>query len=327
MILNVAGDRLAAALKRLGVDRAAIEGFTPALVLEWGETLLLVVVTLVAGRLAIRFSHLVIRRMLDVTDGGRVRVLSEQRATTLSGLLINVASYVINFIVILTVLQIFGIPTEHVLAGAGIIGLAVGFGAQNLVKDIITGFFILYEDQFGVGDVVSLADVQGTVEEMGLRVTKIRDFDGSLHIIPNSDIRQVNNRSRGTSRIMLDVAIAYEDDVDRAIEVLEDLCSEFTDEVLVEGPKVLGVQALGDSSVTIRLLARTRALEHWAVERRLRLAAKKLLDEAGIEIPYPRLVMVPAQATKIGQTLEALRRGPLGDTASGDGLPAEVPGM
>ncbi len=292
-------------LTSLGLPVEITEQLTPTLVLAWGQKLALVALTILAGRLALRLIRVVIEKAVTGSDEGRVRLLSAQRANTLSSLLNSVANYVINFIVILTVLQLFGVPTQHVLAGAGIFGLAIGFGAQNLVRDMITGFFILYEDQFGVGDVIEVAGVTGTVEEMGFRVTKIRDFDGSLHIIPNGDIQQVRNCSRGHSRVIVDVDVAYEEDIDRALTVLSDYCANFEDEVLVEGPTVLGVVALGESSVTIRMLARSKPLEHWGLERRIRLGAKKALDEAGVEIPYRRLVLVPTEATKIQHVLDS----------------------
>jgi len=280
------------------------ERVAAGLLVEWGKTVLLIVLTIVVGRLALRFVQVVIRTTFELSDSRRVRLLSEQRVSTLTGLLMSVASYAVNFLIILTVLQLLGIPTAHVLAGAGIVGLAVGFGAQNFVKDIIGGFFILYEDQFGVGDVVSLAGVQGTVEEMGLRVTRIRDFDGSLHVVPNGDIGQVNNRSRGTSRIILDVEVAYEEELAEVLAVLERVCSQFKNEALVEAPRVLGVQALGESAIVIRLFARTEPLEHWGLERQLRLEVKKALDAAGIEIPYRRLVILPREESASARTVE-----------------------
>jgi small conductance mechanosensitive channel len=274
--------------------------------IQWGEKLVLIVLVIFGGRLALRLSHALIEKSIDASDDGPVPLMSEQRADTLQGLLCSVASYLINFIVILTVLQLLGIPIQTVLAGAGIAGLAVGFGAQNLIRDVITGFFILYEDHFGVGDAVTLAGVTGTVEEMGLRVTKIRDFDGSLHIVPNGDIGQVNNQSRGTSRVVVNVDVAYEEDVEEALRLLEELCEQFEDQVIVDGPRVLGVQELGASAVTIGLFVRTEAREHFDIGRRLRLEAKKTLDDAGIEIPYERLVLVPPDATKIGRSFAPL---------------------
>ncbi|MRG85572.1 mechanosensitive ion channel family protein [Salinibacillus xinjiangensis] len=220
--------------------------------------------------------------------------LSENRAKTLEKLLINVYSYAILFVLIITLLSIFHIPIAPLLAGAGVVGLAIGFGAQGLVSDVVTGFFILLERQIEVEDYVTAAGLSGIVEELGLRTTKIRDFDGTLHFIPNRNISNVSNHSRGNMRALVDISIAYEENVAEAIQLLQKVCDDFAakDDRIKEGPDVVGVQGFGSSDVVLRIIAQTENLEQWDVERQLRKELKAALDQAGIEIPYPHQVNV-----------------------------------
>ncbi|HEX6988359.1 MAG TPA: mechanosensitive ion channel family protein, partial [Bacillota bacterium] len=170
-----------------------------------------------------------------------------------------------------------------------------GFGAQSLVRDVLAGFFILFEDQFQVGDHVELAGVEGFVEEIGFRVTKVRAWDGSIHIIPNGEITRVRNAARAPMRIMFEVRIAYDEDTERALQVLQDACDKFSgDPRVTSGPTVLGVSSLDESWLTVLIWGYARPGEQWAVGRELRLAVKKALDAAGIRVPYPRTVFMPA---------------------------------
>src|SRR5699024_1051914 len=220
--------------------------------------------------------------------------ISSKRAKTLGNILKKVANWILTFIWIIMTLDLFNINTTSILATAGIGGLAIGFGAQSLVQDLITGFFILLEDQYSVGDYVQIEDYNGIVEDLGLRVTKIRDFTGELYIIPNGNIQTVTNRTRGMMRAAVDVSIAYEEDIDNAINVLEKTCEEIrrSSDVILEGPTVVGVENLGEYSVDIRIVAQTIAMEQWAVEREIRKEAKEALEKADIEIPYPRTVII-----------------------------------
>ncbi|MCP8616039.1 mechanosensitive ion channel family protein [Salirhabdus salicampi] len=220
--------------------------------------------------------------------------LSEGRAKTLEKLMLSTYSYVLFFMMIVTVLSILQIPIGPLLAGAGILGLAIGFGAQGLVSDVVTGFFILLERQIDVDDYISVAGLSGIVEEIGLKTLKLRDFDGTLHYIPNRDISNVSNHSRGTMRALVDIGIAYGENIDEAVKVLKRVCEEFaaSDERIEEGPDVLGVQSLGSSDVVIRVIAKTVSMEQWSVERALRQKLKEALDQAGIEIPFPHRVLI-----------------------------------
>lgn len=217
--------------------------------------------------------------------------MDEKKTNTLIGLTKSVIRYTVYIIMLISVLNVLNIPTQSILATAGLGGLAIGFGAQNLVKDIISGFFILLEDQYAVGDYVSIDDAKGTVEDMGLRTTKIRSFNGDLHIIPNGDIKTVINHSRGNSLAIVDVAISYESDIEKAIGVLKNICLEFyknNKDRLVEEPSVLGITRFGESDVGLRLIARTLPLKHWAIEREIRMLIKEAFEEGGIEVPYPK---------------------------------------
>ncbi len=251
-----------------------------------------------AGLLLILFAIIkpigkkVIHRL--ISNYGKHQKLTEGRQKTLEKLLVNVFSYLLSFFLIVTLLGILNIPIGPFLAGAGIIGLAIGFGAQGLVSDVVTGFFILLEHQIDVDDYVTTAGYDGVVEEVGLRTTKIRGFDGTLHFVPNRNISGVSNHSRGNMRALVDIGISYDENIEQAIEVLQKVCDDFSqnDNRMKEGPNVLGVQSLGASDVVLRVIGKTGNMEQWAVERDLRRKMKEALDQAGIEIPYPHQVYV-----------------------------------
>ncbi|MCL6611724.1 MAG: mechanosensitive ion channel family protein [Peptococcaceae bacterium] len=257
-----------------------------------GLIALKVIGVVVAARLAARFGRTAITQTFarkELQKG----LIEDRRAQTLESLLKNGVTYLIFFLAGLMVLQIFNVNTSAILASAGILGLAVGFGAQNLVRDVISGFFIIFEDQFAVGDYVEAAGVVGVVEEIGLRTCKIRRWTGQLQIIPNGEISKVTNYNRGRMMALAVVGIAYEEDIDRAIEVLRRECEAAHREIpaIVEVPVVQGVVALEDFAVKIRAVAMTVPGEQWAVERELLRRFKNALDREGIEIPYPRRVI------------------------------------
>ena len=180
------------------------------------------------------------------------------------------------------------------------VGFVVGIGAQSLVKDLINGFFILFEDQYGVGDHVTIGTFSGIVETIGIRTTVIRDFSADVHLIPNGTINQVTNHSRGNIRFIVDVDISYEEDIDNAINVITNVCNKYKNENenIVEPIEVLGVNSLNASSVTIRIIGKTKPLKQWEAERELRKRVKKVLDEEGIEIPYPKTQLVNKEGDK-----------------------------
>lgn len=220
--------------------------------------------------------------------------LSTGRALTLQSLSLNIFSYILIFIFIVMVFEVFNYDAKALLAGAGVIGLAVGFGAQGLVSDVVTGFFLLLEKQIDVGDYITVADFDGVVEQVGLRTTQIRGFDGTLHYVPNREITKVSNHSRGNMRALVDIGISYDDDIEHAMAVLQEACDKVAidDQSIVEGPNVIGVQALGTSDVVIRILAKTENMQQWFVERNLRKAMKEALDANNIEIPFSHQVLI-----------------------------------
>ncbi|TWI55857.1 mechanosensitive ion channel family protein [Halalkalibacter nanhaiisediminis] len=220
--------------------------------------------------------------------------ISRGRIKTLKKLSINVFSYVLVFIFITIVISIFGLDATALIAGAGIVGLAIGFGAQGLVSDVVTGFFLLLEKQIDVDDYVTAGGIDGIVEEVGLRTTQIRGFDGTLNYIPNREISSVSNHSRGNMRALVDMSISYDDNIDEAIAVLQNACDRIAaeDSSIKDGPNVIGVQGLGDSDVIIRILAKTENMAQWAVERKLRKELKEALDANNIQIPFPHQVYI-----------------------------------
>lgn len=220
--------------------------------------------------------------------------MSAGRVKTLEKLSINAYSYILIFIFITIIMNIFELSITGLIAGAGVVGLAIGFGAQGLVSDVVTGFFILLEKQIDVGDYVTIGSIDGIVEEVGLRNTQIRSFDGTLHYIPNREIGSVSNHSRGNMRALVDISISYDENIDEAITVMQAVCDKIAmeEEAIKEGPDVIGVQGLGDSDIVIRIVAKTENMLQWEVERKLKKALKEALDANNIEIPYPHQVYV-----------------------------------
>ncbi len=217
---------------------------------------------------------------------------SAGRIQTLERLTLSIFSYTIGFILIVIIFGIFQLDVSALIAGAGVVGLAIGFGAQGLVSDVVTGFFLLLERQMDVGDVVTLSTYNGVVEEVGLKTTKLRDFDGTLHYIPNRQIASLSNHSRGNMRALVDISVPYEEDVDYAISIIQRICDEIkqTNPNLVEGPDVIGVQLLGQSEVSIRVIAQTVNGEQYGVERIIKKAINEAFTSHELKIPYPRQV-------------------------------------
>ncbi len=254
---------------------------------------------MVAGAcLAILWSvKLVSRAVRKAVDDGDDSTTSdaERRAETLGSVLNNTARVVVVVFFLLMTLQEFGINIGPLVAGAGIAGVALGFGAQSLVKDVISGFFLLMENQFGVGDIISVDEKHtGTVERMTLRVTQIRDSEGKAHFIPNGSVVRVVVLSKEFARAQVDVGVGYDTDIERAIALLAEigrkLSEDWPDRVL-EPTQVLGVEALGESSVTLRTLTKTAPAKQWEVARELRKRILVAFRGAGIEIPYPQQVV------------------------------------
>lgn len=220
----------------------------------------------------------------------------EQRTRTLLSLMRSVGVVMIVVMFLFMTLNALGVQLGPLLAGAGVVGLAVSFGAQSLVKDVISGLFMLFENQFGVGDVIRIEGVSGTVEKMTLRVVVLRDVHGAVHIVPNGQITKVSNLTRSWSRAVLDVAVSHSEDPDRVIAVLRELGGELYAEpewkpLLVEEVQVPGIENLTDTAVTIRVMAKTLPLKQWDVARELRRRIKLRFDRDGIAIPQATQTM------------------------------------
>lgn len=218
---------------------------------------------------------------------------SDQRATTLGAVLKSVTGGVIWVMAALIALGEVGVSLGPLIAGAGIAAFAVGFGAQTLVRDFLAGIFIVIEDQYGVGDIVDVGEAAGTIEQVTLRTTRLRDVEGALWVVPNGEIRRVGNKSQIWSRAILDIGVAYDTDLDQAADIMKAVADELwheqrEGETVLEEPAVWGVQELGDSAIVLRLAVKTDPAEQWATGRLLRLRIKKAFDAAGIEIPFPQ---------------------------------------
>lgn len=215
-----------------------------------------------------------------------------QRAKTIGSVLKSVASFVIMGLALAYVLQVLGVNLGPILASAGVVGVAVAFGAQNLVRDFLSGMFMMVEDQYGVGDVVDLGEAIGTVEAVGLRVTTVRDLNGTVWYVRNGEILRVGNSSQGFAVAVVDLPISHNSDVERAAEVASRVATEATtreplsDDVL-EPPEMLGVDQITADTITLRLTVKVRPGQQWSVQRRLRAEIKRAYDHEDIQPPYP----------------------------------------
>lgn len=233
------------------------------------------------------------RRILRQGEHGGPHALTqwEKRGRTISQLLRGVGTAVIILVALLMTLNVF-IDIGPLLAGAGLLGLAVSFGAQSLVKDVISGFFLLLENQFAVGDVIEVAGKTGTVEQMSLRVVRLRDVQGVLHVVPNGQIGVVSNSTRGWGGIVIDVGVPYETEIDRTLAVVRDEAERFAADpdwaARLEGaPLVPGVESFADSAVMLRVLLRTVAGEQWGAAREFRRRLLRRFGREGIPFPFP----------------------------------------
>ncbi len=266
---------------------------------EWhlGDTVQVVAIVVAAVIITI-VARLLVRRFQRKLEGtvSLTQDLNLQRAATLTHALSTGAVVLIWTVAVLMVLGNLDVNLAPLLASAGVAGVALGFGAQSIVRDTLSGFFILLENQFGVGDVVeaqtTASPVSGKVESLTLRITTLRAFDGTLHVIPNGNIQLVSNKSRGWARAIVDVRVAYGEDVQRIREVLEELFEELRAEPamrdwVMEGPSVLGIETLADFGQVVRVVAETRPSKRFDTERVLRERIAARLAERGVQVPLP----------------------------------------
>jgi moderate conductance mechanosensitive channel len=254
--------------------------------------IVIVVVTLVAQRVAVRVIQTFRIRVATRLDSAE----QIRRTETLGRVARYVASIVVTAIGVVLVLAEVGISVAPILGAAGVVGLAVGFGAQSLVKDYFTGIFLLAENQLTRGDVVKIADKSGLVEDLTLRYVQLRDYDGNVHFVPNNLITTVTNMSRGFAYAVIDASIAYREDIDAAAAVMQETAARMIADPDYSGRIIApfeyaGVEALGDSAVVLRGRFKVRALEQWNVKREFLRRLKLAFDAAGIEIPFPHLTV------------------------------------
>ncbi|MBU1225724.1 MAG: mechanosensitive ion channel family protein [Actinobacteria bacterium] len=229
----------------------------------------------------------------------KAQILSEQaergkqRAQALGTVLESVTALVLYALAIMMALAEFGVSLGPLIAGAGIVGIAIGFGAQTLVRDFLSGIFMLIEDQYGVGDIVDVGDATGVVEEIRLRTTRLRDVNGTVWFIPNGEIRRIGNKSQQWARAVLDVEVAYDTDIPFAASVIKEVADgvwhdQIESATVLEEPEIWGVESFGESSIAIRLVLKVEPGEQWATAREVRKRLKAAFDEHGIQIPFPQ---------------------------------------
>jgi small-conductance mechanosensitive channel len=261
-----------------------------------GLRILIIILASLLGYYLLRVISRQLERLVKVEEYATVNE-REQRVKTLTTILRRTGLVLIAAIAAVMILSELGLNVGPIIAGAGIAGLAIGFGAQTLVKDIISGFFILLENQFSIGDVISVGGISGGVEKMTLRATFLRDLEGTLHVIPNGEIRILSNKTKGWARAVINVGVAYEEDVERVLATLERIGQEmWRDEgyrpLLLQEPTISGIEELGDSAMTLRIMVKTQPGKQWDVSRELRKRIKESFEEEGIEMPYPTQVHI-----------------------------------
>ena len=251
-----------------------------------------ILVILLVGLVALRLIKKATNRWIEGVQELAANDPRRQRAATLGNLLQSIAEYVVWPILGIMILSEIGLDIGALLATAGVAGLAIGFGAQTLVKDVIGGIFLLFDDIIHVGDLVSIGNTIGTVEEIGVRLVKVRKFDGELVMIPAGEIRMFGNKSMGWARVVVPVGLSYGQDVDTILPIMQEVASEWAaehEEILLEdSPTVQGLMDFGDSSVTARVVMQVKPGEQFAAERELRMRLKRAFDEREVEIPFPQ---------------------------------------
>jgi len=258
-----------------------------------GQTLLRSAVIIILAFVLKNIGNKVINTIFKDKRSSPLRLTTNRREQTLKNLLNNVLSYLIMFIAIMMILDTFHVPIKTMLAGAGIAGLAIGFGAQSLVKDIIAGFFIIFEDQFSVGDYIETGAIEGDVVVIGLHTTKLRSYYGQTYVIPNGKIDVVTNYSVTNGFAMVEINVPYETDIVKLEKMVEKILEALPEkyDIFVDTPVINGVQALELSNYVLRIRAETTPVMQWAGARAIRKEIKENLFEEGIEIPSPRMVV------------------------------------
>ena len=274
--------------------QAVLSLFSPEnLILWWGKFIAIIII-LVVAKIALSVINKLIEKSLTPLKKSKNYKKRISRANTLIPLLQSVSKYVIYFISGVMVLRELGVDTTAIIASAGVVGLAIGFGAQSLVKDVLSGAFLLFEGVISVGDSVNVGEHSGTVEVIGLRNIHLRKYSGELRVIPYGEVASFGNFNKGYMRAIVKVGVAYEQDVEKGMKALEEIADKWAEEnkdIVLEAPIVQGVLSLGSSEVTLRVSIKVKPMTHWGAERELKRRIKSTFDEKGIEIPFPRQVV------------------------------------
>jgi len=313
VIISIGGVILALAVAAVIVPRYGVD-ITPALeavkswLLQHGILILVIILlSYLAYMITKAVMPLIIERFITVRGKGR-RAKTElaKRSQTLSSTLTHAIGIILIIVAIFMVLSEVGIDITPLLAGAGVVGIAIALGAQSLIKDLVAGFFIMVEDQYDVGDVVRVADVAGGVEGLNLRRTLLRDLDGILHVVPNGEIRLASNFTNMWSRAHLNISVAYKEDLDRVMSVIRKIWEEMAEDpnwgplLISKTPWLLRVDSFGDSGIVIKVVGETQPIKQWDVMGELRRRIKKVFDEQGIEIPWPHVKLYLGQSEVSG---------------------------
>lgn len=260
------------------------------------KILIVVILTMILLRVARIASTRIFASLQKRKDDGEF----QKRTETLGTIVHYVLTITIIIVAVITALGEVGVEIGPVLAAAGVVGVAVGFGAQSLIKDVLSGFFIFLEDQIRVGDVVEIAGKSGLVERMNLKMTTLRDMNGSVHYIPNGQITVVTNMTKGYSRYVFDIGVAYREDVDEVIKVMQEIDEELRNDPdfmndIMEPLEVLGLDQFADSALIIKARTMTKPMRQWRVGREFNRRLKKKFDEKNIEIPFPHVTVYLGQ--------------------------------
>ncbi len=265
--------------------------------MEWFMSSGIRVIVIIAIAVAVYFIcrpiiRSIIKRIICRQMAGENEAEIQQRTNTLSSVLVKIAGILILVVAVITILPEFGVNIASLIAAIGIGGLAIAFAAQNLIRDFISGFFILLEDHYGIGDVVSIAGVAGVVEDITLRRTVLRDLDANVHSVPNGKVELSTNMTKKFSRVNLNVSVGYGEDLKHVIDIANKVCQKMAKEAqwkddFITAPSVLRVDKLGDSGIDIKILGDTKPAKQWAIMGELRLRLKDAFDREGIEIPWP----------------------------------------
>lgn len=258
--------------------------------------LIKIIAIIIVAKILVVILRRVIKRVLKRSKTKKPQSIMAKKAETIESVSRSITKYVVYFFAIMAILGELGLGTTvtSLIATAGIGGIAIAFGAQDFVKDIVSGFFLLFENQFSVGEYIEVDGEKGTVEEITIRTTRINRFSGETTTLPNGYIKKVTNYSRGDHLAIVDMSVSYETDIEKASMIMRDvgLVYKQNHDNILEEPHVLGVINLGDSDVVIRMIMRLKPLTHWETERALRRAIKEEFDKQGVQIPYPHRVVI-----------------------------------